>query len=104
MKENINKDLDKNGWVNEVMSSIQGIQPAQPPVGLYEKTIARINNPAKVKIITLPVKQWAAAAILLLALNVGSAIYAIEQDKKHTFTNTSSPLASEIQLESTYNY
>ncbi len=104
MKNDINKYLNKNEWIDQVINSTKGIQPAQPPTDAFERILIKINNPAKPRTVTFPVNKWAAAAILLLALNISSAVYAIEQNRKKTFANKTSPIAAEIQLESTYNY
>ena len=104
MKKNTNID-EKEKWINEVMNSTTDMQPALPPIDLYEKITLRLNKPEKVRTIALPVKQWAAAAILLLTINIGSIIYSMEHNKKTLKTNTtSSPIAIEMQLESIYNY
>jgi len=104
MKNNINID-EKEKWINEVMNSTADMQTALPPIGLYEKITLKLKEPGKARTIALPVTQWAAAAILLLTINIGSVIYSMEHNKKALRTaTTSSPIAIEMQLESTYNY
>jgi len=95
--------LNKEAWINEVLDSTGGMARATPPADLYHKitTGLRVDAP-KSKTIAIPAKQWAAAAILLLALNVCSILYFTA----HNTTGHSadaSPL-TEIQQVSTYNY
>ena len=97
--------MNKEQWVNKVMESTGGIRPAMPPGDLYEKINRRITYPDNAaRTITLPVKRWAAAAILFLTINIGSCIYAMEQNRTKTIATASSTLAKEIQASSTYNY
>ena len=99
MENNINKEK----WIDEVFNSTQGMNRAQPGADLYEKITDKLSRPHPVSL-PFPVKRWIAAAVLLLALNVSSVIYFNSQEKKTASVNTSSPLASEIQTETTYNY
>ena len=99
MEHNANKEK----WIDEVMSSTRDMQRALPGADLYEQITAKLARPQAVAN-PFPVKQWAAAAILLLALNVGSVVYFASHDKKVATTPSENPIASEIQLETTYNY
>jgi len=102
----MDNNIEKEKWIDEVFSSTQGMLRAQPGEGMFQKINARLNEPREVKTVPLPLKQWAAAAILLLALNVGSVIYYAGQNTKDTGSNAvaANPVATEIQSESTYNY
>ncbi len=56
---------------------------AQPSRDLFEKVTSGLNaQGVRFKIISFPIKKWAAAAILLLALNIGSVIYYTSQNTK----------------------
>ncbi len=104
MENNINREK----WVAEALDSTRGISRVQPAAGLAERVAARLNEPQAFKVIPMPsIRRWAAAAILLLALNVGSVIYATSQKagngERQSNTNTN-PLATELQAETTYNY
>ena len=94
----------KEQWITEVLNSAEGMAKARPAADLYEKVMRDLDNPQSPKIIRLPVKQWAAAAILLIALNVGSVIYFSQHNTGSERTNTANPLAAELQPGSTYNY
>jgi hypothetical protein len=96
-------DMNKERWVNEAMASLEGIARAQPGNDLLERIAAGIQAPKTVRIISLHPQQWAAAAILLLSLNIGSAVYFAGHNNKTASAN-SNPLAIEIQSGSTYNY
>ena len=96
-------NMQKEEWIDAVMNSTEGMARANPQMDLFEKITFKLNNQA-VRIISIPMKQWAAAAILLLALNIGSVVYFAKQNKKTGVANTDSGLAAEMQLESTYNY
>jgi len=99
MEHNINKDK----WIDEVLNSTWGMSRAQPVAGLFEQITAKLSEPQTIKMIAFPVKQWVAAAIVLLALNVGSVIY-FAQNKGGVTNSKENPLAMEIQSASTYNY
>ena len=85
------------------MDSTRGMEPAQPPAGMYNRIMEKINNPKEhhAAIISFPAKQWAAAAVLLLALNIGSVLYYVGENKKATRTTS---FSEEVQTVSTYNY
>ena len=95
--------MNKEKWINDVLESTRSIQRATPPPGLYDQIAAGIGNLDKV-VIHRPAKQWIAAAILLVALNIGSIIYSLAQNKKMETTVASNTLFSEIQTGTTYNY
>lgn len=94
--------MNKEKWINEVLDSTRGMQRATPPPGLYDKIAVRLHNTGKDVI--RPAKLWVAAAIVLLALNVGSIVYALTQNKKTETTVASNTLFPEIQTGTTYNY
>jgi len=100
MENNTNKEK----WIDDVLGSVQGISMAQPRTGLYEQVVMKLSNPQKTRKIPLPIKQLAAAAMLLLALNVGSVIYFMTQNKKTAVTASEHSMAMEIQSVITYNY
>lgn len=65
---------DKNIWVDEVMDSLAGMQRVAAPAGMYEGVMSRIaRNKNNIRIL-LP--RVAAAAILLLAVNIASVYHA----------------------------
>lgn len=94
---------NKEKWIDEVMGSTYGINRAQPGADLQERINERISAPFTRTTAAIPVTRWVAAAILLLALNIGSAVYFSKQHSDHTST-TNNPFAAEMQAESTYNY
>ena len=97
--------MNKEQWINKIIESTGGMHRAAPADGLYEKINLKISKPSHTAYtITFPVKRWAAAAILLLTINIGSCIYALEQDRTKANTNSSITLADEMQSSSTYNY
>ena len=96
--------ITKEQWVDEVMSSLEGISAAQPSDDLFERITSNLSRSATVKVMRLYPKQWAAAAVLLLALNIGSVVYFESHQSKSGTPMTSNPFAAEIQSESTYNY
>ena len=88
----------------QVSDSLNGMKRAEPAVEFYNHVILKINKPEP-KIIRLPLKQWVAAAILLLAINIGSVIYYSTKNKHYTLdTQSINPFAAEIQSENSYNY
>lgn len=58
----------KEQWVNDVLSSVERIQRATAPAGLYNKTLARIK--ADVQISKASILRVAAGIALLVGLNV----------------------------------
>jgi len=95
-------NLNKERWIDEVMGSTSGMARAQPGHDLYDQVMLRLSRPVTISGSTFPLKQWAAAAILLLALNAGAIAYALDNKAHHN--NNPNPLASEMQLGLTYNY
>ena len=96
-------NTNKKKWIDEVLNSTAGMKRAQPGAHLYEQITAKLGRPQPVTV-SFPVKRWAAAAILLLALNVGSVVYFDSQKKKISSADSGNPLASQIEVETTYNY
>lgn len=94
--------MDKEQWIDEVLNSTRGMAKATPGEGLFDGVIGRLNN-RNDKYLFVPLRQWAVAAVLLLALNIGSVVYYTVQNKKAARTSVN-PLAGEMQLETTYNY
>jgi hypothetical protein len=97
-------NANKEKWITEVLDSTHGMSPAIPAVGLFQKIAAELANPQLIKTRPLPVKQWAAAAIVLLALNIGSVVYFTSQHTKAAESAPVNPIAAAMQVESTYNY
>lgn len=61
---------DKENWMEDVLGSLKGSKRAQPNPGLFARIESQIETP---EAIVIPITQWrlaAAAAILLLMLNV----------------------------------
>jgi len=96
--------MNREQWSDEVLASTRSINKAEPGCDFFEQVKIKLNKPAAVRDITLPVKQWVAAAILLLALNISSIVYFMDHSKRSGGINLNNPLASEMQLETTYNY
>ena len=78
-------NTNKEKWIDDVLNSMQGASVAQPGEGLYDRVMMQMSTPRPETGRPVPVKQWVAAAILLLALNVGSVIYFTSQ-KGNTVT------------------
>lgn len=95
--------MNKEKWINEVMESTAGMQPAAPMPGLFDRVAITAGRHVH-KNIHIPSKKWMAAAILLVLLNLGSVLYAIDQHKNERNAVASNTLFSEIQTGSTYNY
>ena len=95
--------MNKEKWINEVMESTTGMQRATPMPGLFDRIAASTGKPGHTTI-QIPSKKWIAAAILLVMLNIGSVLYAIDHHKHEQNTVASNALFTEIQTGSTYNY
>ena len=100
MKNNINKEE----WIDQVLESTRDMTEAKLPHDLYEQITNKLSAPTKPKTVPNTAKQWIAAAIILLAINAGSAIYYVRESKKTAAVVSSNPIALEIKTESTYNY
>ena len=74
-----------------------------PRPALQIKSLQKLGSPQKVKPIAMPVKQWAAAAVLLLALNIGSVLY-FTSYRTNAAPGMGNPLMAEMPSVSTYNY
>lgn len=95
-------NTDKEKWINDALDSTRGMHRAGPKAGLYDRVMAVDTTRSLVKVIPFPVKQWAAAAILLLALNIGSVVY--YNQRKTATRNNQNPFAAALQMETTYDY
>lgn len=94
--------MNKDKWIDDIIDSTRGMRKAEPAADFYEQVLLKLNKPAVIKGISMPLRNWAAAAILLLAVNIGSIVYVI--DRRGSESSAVNPLASQLQLESTYNY
>jgi hypothetical protein len=101
MKHNIKKEK----WVDDALGSIAGISRAQPPDGMFEKITSKLNAVQTVRPApALPVKQWIAAAVILLSLNISTVLHYTAYKDKTAQMNPRNPVATEIQSVTTYNY
>jgi hypothetical protein len=96
--------MNKQQWIEEVLASTEGMSRAEPSIDFYEQVKNKLGRPSTGKVIQLPLKQLAAAAIILLALNIGSIVHFIGHNTKSGNNISGNPLLSEMQVESTYNY
>lgn len=92
----------KEQWIEEVLGSTRGMARANAPKNLYDKVMTGLDRPKTLAGMSFPLKQWVAAAVVLLAVNVASIAYF----SAHTTQKAGEgdPLTSQVQLESTYNY
>ena len=103
--ENNKNNNEREQWIDRVMVSTRGMQRAMPAADLYEKITHKLNNQPSVRVMALPYIRWAAAAVLLISVNVATIKYysSLNYASGQNAGNTN-PIASEMQLESTYNY
>lgn len=95
----------KHAWIESVLNSTEGIQHAQPSPGLYDQIYKKLNK-KKAKIVKLPVVKWAAAAMLLLMINIGTIIYYTNRNKSRNIAEqvNQNPFTTELQMNNSYNY
>ncbi len=67
---------EKDKWIDEVMGSLDGMQRVPASAGMYDGVMARIRTGKVTKTYSLLPRIAAAAAILLLAVNVASVFHA----------------------------
>ena len=72
---------EREQWVNEVMDSIQGMQRIAADPLMYDKVMNRINNPAGRRNVRVLFTRVAAAAALLLLVNIASVLHATHAAK-----------------------
>src|SRR5688572_2042280 len=63
----VKMDMNKEKWINEVMSSLDDVKPAEAPPFLYNKILGRIS-PEEINAAPLKLVWLAAASLVLLAL------------------------------------
>lgn len=97
-------DTKKEVWMDDVMDSLKGMKRASAGGDMYARVMQRTTVATATA--RFPIKIWAAAAILLLAVNISSAIYATAKKRSIAASvHTGNELAIEIQSASTYyNY
>ncbi len=100
----MNNNTNKEKWIDDVLGSTKGALRAQPANGLTDRVFNRLSEKRPEPVVIINVKRWAAAAVLLIALNVGSVIYFSGKTSGQATGNGSSPLSMELQTISTYNY
>lgn len=93
----------KEQWIDKVLNSTSGMQRAEPYGGLYARVMMRADLTGRPTIISFPVKKWAAAAVILLALNIGTMAYFQLRQKTHQ-NNPVASLSGYIENTSVYNY
>ena len=76
MKSDTNKDI----WVEDVMDSLSGLQRIPAVPDMYGRVLSRINGTTNNKSYSL-FPRIAAAAVLLLAINIASVIHATHYNK-----------------------
>lgn len=72
----------KDKWIDEVMNSLEGMQRVPASAGMYDGVMARIRSGRGSKTYSLLPRIAAAAAILLLAVNVASVFHATHKNKQ----------------------
>lgn len=101
----MDKLTDKEKWINEVMSSTEGMQKAEPNPFLYSKIAFRMQQKEKQqdRFNKVFIPRWVAVVILLVLVNCFSIIKMLNrQQQQHAGANTH--LLSEFNTETTYNY
>ena len=96
---------DKEKWLNEVMNSTNGMVCAGAPPMLYENIISKIQRQKPEKATVIVMRRWAVAAAVLFVFNICSVFYVFNnKEKKAEKTDVYAPLASEMNMNSGYNY
>ena len=91
-------------WIDEVLESTIGMVPAQPDSGLHERVMRKIDASKTNTTSAIPLRGWAAAAVLLLAINMLSVIrYTKRSGDKAPATGTNA-IAFQVQSAPSYNY
>ncbi|RMG26616.1 MAG: hypothetical protein D6730_08785 [Bacteroidetes bacterium] len=88
----------EHDWIDEVMESMQGARPAQPPADLLGRIEDRLQTEGRV----VPLSRWrwaVAAAMLLIGLN----LWSWSQLARSRTTAEEAGLYSQTSLISTYN-
>ncbi len=93
--------MDRNKWIEKVLSSAKVMQRAEPPTYLYAKIKDRIATDALYSIISL--RRAIAAAVVVLVLNAGVLLTMIGHDKDHKFLVDGNRSENHIGLISDYN-
>jgi hypothetical protein len=97
-------NTNKEQWIDEVLRSTEGMQRVQHPGDLLEQINLKLSKSRAVKATPFPLKQWVAAAVLLILLNAGSVVYFAVNSRNEKNIVNANPLAAEMQTGSTYNY
>ncbi len=77
-------NTDKEQWINEVFNSLEGIQPAQPDVKMFSKIENELFNPEARVIPLYWIKTAAAAAVLVLSVNIYGILQYANSDTQST--------------------
>lgn len=94
-------NTDKERWIEDVLNSTKGMRRASPGAALFAGIATENAMRLSAKARPIPGKLWAAAAAILLALNIGSVIY---YNQHRAVSNNQNPFAAAMQMETTYDY
>jgi hypothetical protein len=97
----MNPDKGKQEWIDGVLGSTKGMQRASPGNGTYDRAITGLSRPDRRS--TPLFTRWAAAAIVLVAVNVASVYYYSTNVNDQAAAGSTS-LAAQMQSETVYNY
>jgi hypothetical protein len=103
----MDKRDDKEKWVNDVLSSTEGMKKADSNPFLYEKIMYRMQDRNTAQDISASVllPKWILGGVLILALNSVALVKEIHRDKFMTkANNTYAGMLSELGNQTTYNY
>jgi hypothetical protein len=95
-------EQNKERWIEDVLQSAGKIGRAAAPGGLEEKVFVRLREGNRPVEVSLPIGRWAAAAVLLIVLNVGSIMYA--SSRQAPADKVQDPLTSDLVSGNQYSY
>lgn len=94
---------NKEEWLDSILSDAGYLLHAPTPSGIYEQTMARLHRTPPAKYALPYPKLWAAAALLLLVVNISTIVYASYRTPRQNLAlaTQGAPLWN---METTYNY
>ena len=100
------QEQHKEQWINEVMASVEGMERPDANPFLYEKIKYRMEQGSNVRhsFNRTSVVGWAAAVVMLLAINGVSIVNKISREKHTLHTEAYNAIAPEMQTQTIYNY
>jgi hypothetical protein len=96
--------MEKEQWIEEVLSSAKGASRAQPPADFTESVMRRIGEKPRARAKAISLKWAVAAAIMLVPLNIAVLLHYNSTVKAETHAIAEAGGTNDYNTEIVYKY